>query len=132
MADIYDDLSLMVIDLLKPSQQGGFGQQPIVLRRSTPGVKDPAQPTKRVQPVIVQESLQAAMQITQERANGNANVAGTGRVVAVPPTTVDYSLDVGSDVTLEIIANNRAYHVTKVEVKPPVGKTVAVVFTVSV
>ena len=132
MADIYNDLSFMVIDLLKPSSLGGFGQLPIVLRRSTPGVKDPAQPTKRVEPVVVQEPLQAAMQISQERQNGNANVAGTGKVVAVPPSTVDYTLDDGGDVTLEIIANNRAYHVTKVEVKPPVGKAVAVVFTVSV
>lgn len=127
MADIYEDLSKMVVELLVPSSQGGFGQPDIRLRRKVMPAES-EESWKPVEPQITHEvALQAAGSLAMSMVEGELlkQTDGVLTVVCAPPA-MPFTYE--DKVVYEILLAGRPYLVTKITTLPPTGKTVAVKF----
>lgn len=122
----FDDMAAMAADLLKPASAGGLGaeQGDIVLVRSAPGVVDPKEPWKPVEPVETRETLKAhSFGVPQKFINGETILEGDQYVISAVPS-VDWNQGEGAVVSIEI--DGHLWQVVSVQDIPAAGTRSAV------
>lgn len=126
MADFYADMAKMARGLLAPTSQGGLGQGEIKLTRVTPGVPDPLEPWKPVEPTTQTVTINGAVRGVDARLVGTevggAVLLATDRqaICEVPP--IDYT---AGDV---LTVDGKSVMVLSVERIPAAGTPSAVKF----
>lgn len=128
MADFYTDMAKMARDLLAPTSQGGLGQGQITLTKVTPGVKDPAQPYRAVEPTRQTVPIRGAVRgVSKELVGtevGGAVILASDRVAICEVPSIEYMA--GDTLTVDGVP----VHIIAFEKIPAAGITSAVRFII--
>lgn len=126
---IVDDFRAMAKDLLRPGDQGGFGQTVITLIHTSPiPVRPPGTPSwYRMTPTVVEEDILAAASGDRRQRPGNANPDGDFNLVMALPERVPYDPETPGTFTVRM--NNLIYNVTSIRKVPEVGVPAAIKLT---
>lgn len=127
MADFYDEMALVAIEMLSPTSQGGLGQGRIELIRTTPGTPG-ANPWDPVEPVTETELLKGAVRGVDKRLVGtnvgDAVILASDRQAICATPKMDYT----AGDTLSV--DGKPVHIISVENIPAAGTRVAVKFLI--
>jgi len=116
----YDEMALVTAELLSPSV---LGQGVVVLARTTSGVPTPETPWLAVAPVVLTETLKAAVSGAGKYADGVTILATDLRVVAAIPV-IDWRMN--SDVTMTISVDGKTLQVLQTKGLPAAGTPSAI------